>query len=285
MTTIRRNHLLVPLLLLPSLVGAASSPLPATTRWEILGGATDWRWEESFDDRRMVLESGLVPTLRGRMHREVGSWRAVLDLETVYGDIAYEGALQNLGGGLRSYDSRTHYFAGSGEGGVAYRLRPPAKVVLVPSLHLGYHRWIRTIDSDRFNAPGSYGYLETWQHVAVQPRLGAEFALAGRDRILLEAGLRLPIWTLETIAGLAGTSGPVDLEPRTGSAFRAMLQVRLGRILIETEWLSLPFHSSPAVSVPMRVRTPDGTIQTVDSDLYQPDSDLRRIDLRAGSWF
>lgn len=280
-----RNISLIPLLLLASLVGAAPPSRPAPTRWEILGGATDWRWEESFDDRRALLESGFVPTLRGRVHRDVGSWRVMADLETIYGDIAYEGALQDQEGRLRSYDSRTHYFAGSGEGGAAYPLRPAAKVTLVPSLHLGYHRWIRTIDSDRFNEPGIHGYLETWQHVAVQPRLGAEFALRGHDRILVEAGVRLPIWTLETIAGLAGTSGPFDLEPGTESAFRAMLQVRLGRILIETEWLSLPFQASPIVSIPMRIRTPDGTIQTVQRDLHQPDSDLRRLDLRAGAWF
>jgi hypothetical protein len=258
---------------------------PAPTRWEVLGGATDWRWEESFDDQRMLLESGWAPTLRGRVHRDFGRWRLVGDLETVYGDIAYEGALQDLEGKLRSYDSRTHYFAGSGEGGVGFPLRPESRMGLVPSLHLGYHRWIRTIDSDQFNTPGRYGYLETWQHVAVQPRLGAEIALAGRDRILLEAGLRVPVWTLETIAGLAGTSEPVDLEPGTATAFRAMFQVRLGRILIETEWLSLPFRASPAVTVPLRIRTPDGTVQTIQKDLYQPDSDLRRIDLRAGAWF
>ncbi len=244
----------------------------------------DWKWEEYFGDQRVVLESGLVPTLRTRLRRQYSAWRLGGEVELAYGAVGYEGALQTINGGQQEYSSHTHYFAGNGEATAGWARPVGRHGVLVPSVRMGYHRWVRTIDSDRFNEPGIHGYVETWQHATVQPVIAAEIPLPKGDQLMLEAGLRLPLWTAETIGGLGGTSGPIELEPGTRPAFRAMLQLRLGRILLETEWMSLAFQTSPDVTVPMRVRSPDGIVRTQEMDLHQPASDLRRLDLRLGTW-
>jgi len=260
-------------ILLPFCAAAVPGQTPETSppRWEVLAGATDWRWEESITGRTVLVESGLVPTLMARYVRESGPWRTGTEAEVVYGAIAYEGSLQDVNNGAQKpYSSNTHYFAGDAAAWAGRILTTGSGARLVPCIGLGYHRWIRTLDSDRFNQPGIHGYIETWQHATVEPRLRLELPMSGTDMAGLEAGLRIPFWTSEHVGGLGGTGGGLDLEPDTRNAVRVLAQARLGRLLVEAQWLSLPFARSPNVTEKL---------------YFQPASSLRRIDLRLGLWF
>jgi len=258
---------------------SASSEGVRANRFSVLVGVTDWHWEEELDKEIVLVEGGLIPSLRIEyaVQRDMNEFGA--SFNTSYGAIEYDGALQSEEG-LTDFKSNTHYFDMTAEG-FAFFSNLVGSLPIKPGVKVGYHRWVRTIGSKDYQEPGEYGYVETWSHMSLQPAMIVEIPFGSSNLVRLEGGIRIPFSTTNTISKLEYTGLDAygdtvtvkvpenSVKPKTKTGFRARAQVKIHHLLAEVEYLALDFNKSSANKY----------------GFLQPTSYLDRLDARVGLEF
>lgn len=271
----------------PSMVKVGASPMlgtgASTPRFRILFGATDWHWEESGDDGKILLvEGGWMPGFRAEYAWLRGGKEFGVSFDMGFGAIEYDGAIQNTETEeIIPYKSNTHYSEGTLEG---FFFLPLVKGPLVLDFggRVGYHKWVRTIGSKQYDHPGEHGYVETWSHLSMQPVIALQVPFGRASGLRLEGGYRFGFSSNEEIteyklSGINSMGDTVEvslkpkLKPNPKPALRANVLLKIQHLLLEVEYLGLDYgKSKPWVNSKLRYA------------MLQPGSYLDRLDARVG---
>ncbi len=227
----------------------------------------DWR-EYGENGDRSLLETGMRLAFgfehRGRVVGKGGAFGVLV--RGYFGNVAYKGYLQYVGGHSTPYSTRTHYWGGVVEPRYIFRVPFSSKGLSLSFIFgAGGEWWLRDLR-------GEYGYREYYDVGYVRLEAGMEEQTNGWFG---RVGMKSPFLLRERISGfyLDGACSDVSLSPGKNNT----TVVSIGYRFRSQSVLSLNYDAyllSPSPG--RRVRCENNAAL----EIYQPKSEMRLISIR-----
>lgn len=241
----------------------------------LYGLAEQFEWNEYVGGSKLVEESGpLVGFGADLKFCAVEPLWFGLKGEAFFGEVDYDGALQDLDDGtMTEYHSNTEYAGTEGEGTMGVKLSVSDSVYFMPFGGIGIKMWTRTLDTEITDKyMGNYGYEEDWFNMngILGGTLG--FIPGTNTELFVTAEVRPAIHN-EMHVDLENVGGPDDLELSPGEETTLYMEAGFnqGMLTASVFYETLKFSESP-----------------LDEDfemMYQPKSDATIIGVKAGVLF
>lgn len=241
----------------------------------LYGIAEQFEWAEYLDGSTLLEESGPLFGVGGELALLVAEpWWVKARSEVFFGEVDYDGAIQNSDDGtIIPYDSTTEYAGVQAEGILTRRCQLNSDVYIAPVCGLGLKMWTRILDTEMTDKYiGTYGYEENWFNLHA--------IIGGNGGIVLDDGVEMfatveiivPVYN-EILVDLTNVGGPddVELEPEGKTGFYVETGVNSGSVTVSIFYEAINFGESP-----------------LDKDynsVFQPKSEARIIGLKAGMVF
>jgi len=248
----------------------------STIQVRTFAGLGRWSWGEDLSNNFSLTEVGWIPDARIEFVDGNGRWDTLgVGFDFANGAIDYHGYQQDFSTlNLQPYDTRTHYRIVGLDASFSHTIAQPFGS-LVFSASLGATRWYRSIDATSFETPGPAGYVETWTLVKCTPAIGFVLPVDPEYSLQLRGGMVIPLSCKSHIDH--SSQGDLDLAPKANVSPTMSATLAAGRLLISVEYLAMDFAESAHV---LKSITVDGDSRI--GEFFQPDSHLRRLQLRLG---
>ena len=236
--------------------------------------AESFEWKESLQGQHLLTEKGPLFGVGGDVDLALGKkWLLELGGDVFFGQVDYNGAVEQIDGSLTPLNTTTVYAGVDGAAKLALRVPLSPTVTLKPAAGIGVRAWSRSLDSSVTSQNiGPNGYDEYW--LTTHGILGAtvEIATGPASKIFVEADLRLPLATWQSI-DLSNVGGPgsVDLQPK-------------GKVTVHAEagWQYKKFFAAGFFET---MKFSQSGLDPKYQAYFQPDSDARIIGAKAGVAF
>jgi len=209
--------------------------------------AESFTWKE-FDDRGQFLkESGSRFGVGfAYVHEFPNQLTLKPGIELNGGEVDYDGQTNAVPPAAVS--TTTNYFGLKFEVDLGGRIRPSQSFVIEPFAGLGIRSWSRDID-DSIAGNGSFvrGYTESWTSFYGRLGVRGEQYLGEMNKLFLEAGVKLPVYTENHIDDDAVSREALTLKPGNKPSLFAEAGVKLHLFKISAFYDSMRFKKSPTV--------------------------------------
>ncbi len=246
---------------------------------EVYGLIESFTWRE-FDDAggQLLKESGPRFGVGGAYAHEFPNHMTLKPrVELNGGSVDYDGQTNAIP--PEAVSTTTNYFGFKFELDLGGKIRPSQDFVLEPFGGIGIRSWARDIE-DGNTADGSpvSGYTENWTTFYGRLGVRGEQSLGENNKIFLEAGVKLPIYTENYIDDDNVSYESITLEPGNKPSLFAEAGVKLQRFRISAFYDSMRFKKSSTVVV----YDPYSGFYV---GYYQPESEADMLGVRIGASF
>ena len=229
----------LPLLLVALTAPAAETPRqpPPAADVSFTLMAQQFAWQE-FDahGERLLKESGSLFGLNAG-YKEYGRRLGVNLSASVFGGrVDYDGQTQS---GVPA-TTRTIYAGFDGHGDLLERITPATHLTLEAFAGLGARLWQRDLQDQG----DLQGYSEAWTSGYGRAGVGAAYAVTREWQLFAQAGLRLPLTTIENVDLSKAGVGHITLHPRQQLAPFAEMGCRWKLLLLSFFYETLRFDKS-----------------------------------------
>jgi len=221
----------------------------ASNEAELYVGAESFTWREFGETGQILKESGPRYELGfTNLHEFQSQLTLKPRIEFFGGNVDYKGQACDLYGNCEPAKTTTHYGGEKFEIDLGKRVRASKSFILEPFGGLGLRSWYRSID-DSILASGTFatGYTENWQTLYGRLGVRAEQYFSKRDKISVEAGLKLPMSTSNYIDDRNISYSSITLHPKNRPSVFAEVGVKVNWFHISAYYDTMRFKQSDVV--------------------------------------
>lgn len=216
---------------------------------EVYVGAESFTWREFDATGQLLKESGPRYEVGFTNEHEFSSHLTLKPrMEIFGGNVDYNGQACDIYGNCQPANTTTHYSGIKLEMDMGKRLRSSKAFILEPFGGLGLRSWSRSID-DSILADGSFatGYTENWETFYGRLGVRAEQYFSKKNKISVEAGVKLPISTSNYIDDRNVSYSSITLHPKNKPSVFAEVGVKVSWFRISAFYDTMRFKQSDVV--------------------------------------